>query len=284
MHTGNTLGPYGIDLYAANGKTIKTFGLAEKVKFQLGGYELETKFVVVDDAMGVEDFLLGKNFLRAYQVLVNLTAMKIIIRAPSEPVWYNAHAQVSNDSLSTSVAIAQDIVLQPFERAIDLELFMFRTVLINFQTPSRMLKNVNFLEDTVATVGETGFLYISLGNLTSNVQRAKKGTLLGTAVPVTMVHKAIPQVMPEQETISQQSSANCVYKINEQMNFDSSSEYSSSSDFEFLSSTDPSELSLSEREVKKRTDPVLMAPIPGPETQLDEVRNLCCSTASDTLS
>ena len=86
VHTGKTLRPYGIDLYAANGKTIKTFGLAEKVKFQLGGYELETNFVVVDDAMGVEDFLLGRNFLRAYQVLVELTAMKIIIRAPSEPV------------------------------------------------------------------------------------------------------------------------------------------------------------------------------------------------------
>ena len=88
-----------------------------------------------------------------------------------------------NESLSTSVTIAQDIVLQPFERVIvrakllanDLEPFMFRTVLINFQTPSRMLKNVFFLEDTVATVGETGFPYISLGNLTSNVQRAKRG-------------------------------------------------------------------------------------------------------------
>ena len=30
-----TLRPFGIDLYAANGKTIRTFGLAEKVKFQL---------------------------------------------------------------------------------------------------------------------------------------------------------------------------------------------------------------------------------------------------------
>ena len=201
----------------------------------MAGYELETNFVVVVDAMGVEDFLLGRNFLRAYQVLVGLTAMKIIIRAPSEPVWYHAHAQISNESHSTSLAIAQDIVLQPFERTIvraklladDLEPFMFRTVLINFQTPSRMLKNVIFLEDTVATVGETGFLYISLENLTSNVLRAKKGTLLGTAVPVTMVHKAIPQVMSEQETIPQQSSANCVYKIYEQMIFDSSSEYSS---------------------------------------------------------
>ena len=68
------------------------------------------------------------------------------------------------------------------------------------------------------------------------------------------------------------------------MNFDSSSEYSSSSEFEFLSFTDPSELGLSKREVKKRTDPALMASIPGPETQRDEVRNLWGSTASDTLS
>ena len=193
------------------GRQSRPLTWQKKQKIQLEGYELETNFVVVDDAMGVEDFVLGRNFLRAHQILVDLTSMKIIIRAPSEPVWYHAHAQVSNESLSTSVAIAQDIALQPFERAIvrakllanDLEPFMFRTVLINFQTPSRMLKNVIFLEDTVATVRETGFLYISLGILTSNVQRAKKGTLLVTAVPVTMVHKAIPQVMPEQETISQ---------------------------------------------------------------------------------
>ena len=36
VHTGKTLRPYGIDLYDANGKTIETFDLAEKVKFQLG--------------------------------------------------------------------------------------------------------------------------------------------------------------------------------------------------------------------------------------------------------
>ena len=92
VRTGKLLRPYGVDLYAANGKTIKTFGLAEKVKFQLGGYELETNFVVVDDAMVVEDFPLGRNFLRAHQVLVDLTAMKVIVRAPSEPMWYHSHA------------------------------------------------------------------------------------------------------------------------------------------------------------------------------------------------
>ena len=69
--------PNGVDLYDANGKTIKTFGLAEIVKFQLRGYELETNFVIVDDAMCAEDFLLGGNL-----VTVDMTTMKVIVRTP----------------------------------------------------------------------------------------------------------------------------------------------------------------------------------------------------------
>ena len=77
--TGALMRPYGVDLYAANGKTAKTSGLADCVKFQLGGNELEINFVIVDDAMGVEDFLLERKFLRTYQGLVDLTAMKVIV-------------------------------------------------------------------------------------------------------------------------------------------------------------------------------------------------------------
>ena len=105
----------------------------------------------------------------------------------------------------------------------------------------------------------------------------KESTLLGTALPVVLVLQANPQVAPEQQT-ENKSAATFDYKICEEMNIDTSSEYTSSSVFEFLSSTDPSEPSLSEREVKKRTDPVLLDPIPGPEVQLDEVRNLWGST------
>ena len=63
VQTGSVLKPYQTDSYAANGKTIKTSGMAERVRFQLGGYELETNFVVVNDAMGVDAFWLGRNFL-----------------------------------------------------------------------------------------------------------------------------------------------------------------------------------------------------------------------------
>ena len=59
LQTGVALQPHRIDLYAANGKTMKTFGIAERVRFQPGGYELEAYFLVEDDAYGLEDFLLG---------------------------------------------------------------------------------------------------------------------------------------------------------------------------------------------------------------------------------
>ena len=52
------------------------------------------------------------------------------------------------------------------------------------------------------------------------------------------------------------------------------SEFTFPCDFEYLSSTDPSEESLSEREIRKRTDPELMAPFLGPELQLQAVKDL----------
>ena len=174
VQTGAVLTPYQIDLYAANGKTIKTFGLAEHVHFQLGGYELETNFAVMDDAMGVEDFLLGRNFPRAYRVLVDLTSMKIMVRAPVRPMWHHAHTQVGDSSLAVPVASDSDPVLQPFERAVvkakvvtnDLEPLIFQNVSLNAAIADASLHKVVVLEDFVATVSETGHVFVSAMNLT----------------------------------------------------------------------------------------------------------------------
>ena len=221
--TAAVLKPYQIDSYASNGKTIKTFGLAEQVRFQLGGYEIETNFVVVDDAMGVEDFLLGGNFLRSYQVLVDLTAMKIVVRAPVKPVWHHANAQVGDTSLATPVALDSDLVLQPFERTVAkaklitdaLEPLIFQTVALNASLSDTSLHNVVFLEDSVATVSETGTWYVSLINLTSNPQRVRCGVQLGTVVPVSLVYQAVPQNLDSptktsKETKADNGCANCL--------------------------------------------------------------------------
>ena len=213
--TGTVLKPYQVDLYAANGKTIKTYGLAERIHFQLGGYELETNFVVVDDAMGVEDFLLGWKFLRSYQVLVDLTSTKIVVRAPVKPVWHHAHAQVGDASLVTPVVLDCDLVLQPFERAVAraklvtdaLEQMIFQSIALNASLSDTSLHNVVYLEDSVATVSETGTVYVSLINLTSNPQRVRCGVQLGTVVPVSLVYQAVPQNLGSSTTTSKETNA-----------------------------------------------------------------------------
>ena len=177
--TGTVLKPYQNDLYAANGKTIKTFGLAEQIRFQLGGNELETNFVVVDDAMGVEDFLLGRNFLRTYQM--DQTSMKIVVSAPVKPVWHHAHTQVDDASVATPVDLDSDLVLQPFERTevkaklvtSDLETLIFQDVILNAAIADASLLNIVFLEDSVATVSEAGHVFVSVINLTRNPQRIR---------------------------------------------------------------------------------------------------------------
>ena len=75
--------PYDIHLFAANGSAMQTYGMVENVRFHLAGYELSTNFVIIDDKLGVPGFLLGRNFLRQHNVLVDLSAMKIVVREPN---------------------------------------------------------------------------------------------------------------------------------------------------------------------------------------------------------
>ena len=74
-----------------------------------------------------------------------------------------------------------------------------------------------------------------------------------------------------------------VFKVYGNKNLSIDSQLSSSSEVEFLSSTDPTEEGLSDSEKRKRTIPEQMAPISGPEPQLQEVKNLWGSEVSASL-
>ena len=105
-------------------------------------------------------------------------------------------------------------------------------------------------------------------------------------LPERQVYHAVPQcaqVHKEEGDEKSKSPNDFVNRIYSEIDLSSQSMFSSSSEFEFLSSTDPSEEGLSEREVRKRTDPDLLAPIPGPESQLEEVQKLWGQTARDSL-
>ena len=92
----------------------------------------------------------------------------------------------------------------------------------------------------MATVSETGTLYVSLINLTSNQQRVRCGAHLGTVVPVSLVNQPVPQNLDataetDHKTEADNSRAKFVYKVYSEMNLSTASELTSSSEFEFLS-------------------------------------------------
>ena len=98
-----------------------------------------------------------------------------------KPVWHHAHTQVGDSDTAIPVTLAQEVVLQAFERMVarasvvttKLEPLIFQTVALNASLSDTTLHNVVFSEDSVANVSETGTLYVSLINLTSNPQHVR---------------------------------------------------------------------------------------------------------------
>ena len=261
------LSPYDLELFAANGKTITTVGIAEDVSFQLGGHTLKTNFVVIADHIGSEDFLLGRNFLRTYNVLVDLAAMKITIRDPETPRIFKAVHEVSDQEPSFVVS-AEEVTLGPFERKVvrakiitqQPNEFHFRNVMVH---PCSIRSNSLFdSEDTLTSVGEDGVVFLALRNQTAKEGvRIKEQTVVGKAVLTNFVFNSVP-IQDSRE--ASKLSAEFVNQVHRDLDLDTSSEFSSFAQ-NFLSSTEPSEMGLSENEKRKRTDPLLLKPIPGPD-------------------
>ena len=261
------LSPYNLELFAANGKTITAVGIAEDVSFQLGGHTLKTNFVVIADHIGSEDFLLGRNFLRTYNVLVDLAAMKVTIRNPKTPRIFKAVHEVSDQEPSFVVS-AEEVTLGPFERKVvrakiitqQPNEFHFRNVMVH---PCSIRSNSLFdSEDTLTSVGEDGVVFLALRNQTAKEGvRIKEQTVVGKAVLTNFVFNSVP-IQDSRE--ASKLSAEFVNQVHRDLDLDTSSEFSSFAQ-NFLSSTEPSEMGLSENEKRKRTDPLLLKPIPGPD-------------------
>ena len=261
------LSPYDLELFAANGKTITTVGIAEDVSFQLGGHTLKTNFVVIADHIGSEDFLLGRNFLRTYNVLVDLAAMKVTIRDPETPRIFKAVHEVSDQEQSFVVS-AEEVTLGPFERKVvrakiitqQPNEFHFRNVMVH---PCSIRSNSLFdSEDTLTSVGEDGVVFLALRNQTAKEGvRIKEQTVVGKAVLTNFVFNSVP-IQDSRE--ASKLSAEFVNQVHRDLDLDTSSEFSSFAQ-NFLSSTEPSEMGVSENEKRKRTDPLLLKPIPGPD-------------------
>ena len=274
-HHELNLSPYDIELFAANGKSIPTVGIAEDVNFQLGGHSMNTNFVVIADHIRSEDFLLGRNFLRTYNVLVDLTAMKVTIRDPKTPRTFKAVHEVSDNEQSFVVS-TEEVVLEPFERNV------IRAKIITQQSDEFHFCNVMVHSCCIRRYtnfrGGRGIVVIALRNQTDKERvRIKEQTVIGKALLTTFVLNPVPmQNICEASKLTKE----LVNRIHKDIDLDTSSEYSSCAQ-NFLSSTEPSVIGLSENEKRKCTNPQLLKAIPGPD--LSSVLSLWGEEARDKL-
>ena len=141
----------------------------------------------MDDAMDLENFSVGPNL-----PVVDLTALKSVVRAPVKPVMHHTHTQ--NCDRALSVALNQDIVLQPLEFTVerdkmvtnDIEPQILQRVVLNASIAAASLQYIVVLEDCVAAFGKAVQLFFSIINLSSRAHRVCGGTHLTIVVPVAL--------------------------------------------------------------------------------------------------
>ena len=165
--------------------------------------------------------------------------------------------------------------LEPFERTIvrvkllveNPDDYIYRNMLVTFVSHQHMSKCNYFLDESLAAVRDGGIMYLNLRNQTSSLIAVKAGTVVGSATPVNFVFKAINRAKTETDQTVNVETVSRVYECG----FSSTStELSSLFHTEFPSSTEASEGPLSEAEVRKRTGPELLKPIPGPDLETVE--------------
>ena len=74
-----------IKIMTANDQPMKILGMTPLVTLRMAGYDLLENFVVVD-FLGSDEFILGRSFIRAYGVLIDLNEKVLTVRNPERVV------------------------------------------------------------------------------------------------------------------------------------------------------------------------------------------------------
>ena len=152
------------------------------------------------------------------------------------------------------VVCAEEVTLGPFERKVvrakiitqQPNEFHFRNIMVH---PCNVKSNAVFVsEDTLTSVGEDGVVYLAIRNQTyKEMVIIKDQTVVGKVVLTNFVVKSVPI---QDSLEASKHSAEFVNQVHRDLDLDTSSEFSSFAQ-NFLSSTEPSKIDLSENEKRK---------------------------------
>ena len=78
--------------------------------FKLAGYMLQTSFILIEDVLG-DDFILGRSFLRRFDVLIDIRGKRLTIRDPHQEGARQELLQVKEDTPVAKAKVAKEIEL-----------------------------------------------------------------------------------------------------------------------------------------------------------------------------
>ena len=247
---------YDIRLTAANGQEVRTFGLVENVTFKLAGYLLQTSFILIEDVLG-DDFILGRSFLRRFDVLIDIRGRRLTIRDPHQEGARQELLQVKDNTPIAKAKVLQEVGIPAntstvLELKLDVEQDMVdRVVLL---TPVSDSESFLFIGESLSRVREGNRVQCTVINRHPTAMRMlKEWQVLALAYQVEIKYSNLLVAEDRVATLNINSG-----EVTE-------SELSSSSIDEFFSND---ECSIDELELyknKKDLNPELLTPVPAPD-------------------
>jgi predicted aspartyl protease len=102
------------NLTAANNCAMRTYGTSDMLRFQINGDSYDLMFTIVGD-LGGDDVILGRDFMIKYDVVLDLTKGKLIIRNSQLRYRINSMVQRLEQRVHYQARAREDFVISPEE-------------------------------------------------------------------------------------------------------------------------------------------------------------------------
>ena len=108
------LKPWTVPITTANDQPIGVLGITSELDLRLNELNLPVAFIVVDH-LGEDDFLLGRTFIRDFDVLIDLSQNKILVRDPGRHRKFRRKEVIGNYSERMKLIVETGTVLKSKE-------------------------------------------------------------------------------------------------------------------------------------------------------------------------
>ncbi len=106
------LKPWVVPIRMANDQPIRVLGITDELQMNLNGLQLPVSFIVVEH-LGEDDFLLGRTFIRDFDVLIDLRQNSILVRDPTRSRRLQRKEVIGSYAERMKLIVEAGVILKP---------------------------------------------------------------------------------------------------------------------------------------------------------------------------